>query len=208
MIATQASIGFALGLAGSLHCLGMCGPMAMAVGMSGGQVAYHLGRVATYSLLGGIAGALGAAISGLARYENAAAVLAGLVMIAGAIGTARRPVNLQLTNIQKRSGRFLLSPLLRHKLTFGLMMGFLPCGMVYAALLAAAGSGNWAGGAVTMAAFGVVTTGPLLAASTLVGPRIRQWAPRLTPVAMALMGVVLLWRGLATVGMASHVHHH
>lgn len=205
---THAGIGFTLGLAGSLHCLGMCGPMALAVGATGGQAPYHAGRIVTYSLLGAIAGALGGAISAFTRYQNAAAVVAGAAMILAAIYAGRRPLPIPLTNIQKRSGRLLLSPLLHHKLGFGLMMGLLPCGMIYAALLAAAGAGNWAAGAATMAAFGIATTGPLLAASLLAGPRLRQWAPRLTPLALALLGVVMLWRGLMPGGMAGHVHHH
>lgn len=216
MIAAAAGIGFALGLAGSLHCLGMCGPLAVAVGLNAprpiaSQLIYHTGRVATYSALGALAGAAGSALSDLARYEKAAAILTGLLMIAAAIIERLRRSPVPFVSIGSKPGRMLLSPRLRHKFATGLMMGLLPCGMVYAALLAAAGAGGPLQGAITMFAFGAATSAPLAAAglgTAALSPKVRQWGPKLAPAAVALVGALLIWRGLSPGEMAGHVHHH
>ena len=81
------SINFALGLAGSLHCVQMCGPIVLSFGLplanwarprqAAGHILYHSGRIATYSLLGAVAGTFGNTLSALAPYQNAASLTAG-----------------------------------------------------------------------------------------------------------------------------------
>lgn len=209
MIATQASIGFALGLAGSLHCLGMCGPMAMAAGVTGNSRFYHLGRLITYSTLGALAAIAGSLLSHLTHYQQTATLLAGLLMlIVALVGPVSDRSNANLTQIQRKTASFLTSSFWTHKLTFGLAMGLLPCGMIYTALLAAAATTQPLAGAVTLASFWAATTIPLVFASTLAPTSLRKWAPTLTPLAMAILGLILVWRGLAPVTSAPNVHHH
>ena len=86
------------------------------------------------------------------------------------------------------------------KFRLGLMLGFLPCGVLYAALLKAMESAGIASGALTMLAFGLGTSAALFglgAASSLV--RLPRWLP---PAAVMITGAVLLWRGLS----APHCH--
>ncbi|MDX1980009.1 MAG: sulfite exporter TauE/SafE family protein [Bryobacteraceae bacterium] len=230
MIENAAGIGFALGLAGSLHCASMCGPIVLAVGMpvSGASRlrrlllhgAYHLGRVATYALLGMAAGWLGSGVSmlgGLARLENAAALVSGGLMVITAlvmVGSLRRPGLVEIGPapwLTRASARLLQSVSPLRKAGLGLMMGLLPCGMVYAALLGAAASANALDGAVMMAAFGAATALPLLGiglVSSALGGTLRKWSPKLTPAAIAVLGVILIWRGLNPPEVAAHVHHH
>jgi hypothetical protein len=227
MIPLGAGIGFALGLAGGLHCAGMCGPIVLAMDAPVGGVgarrrlllhaAYHAGRVVTYALLGLAAGALGGVVSWLARWESAAALVSGVLMLATAIfmaGALRRPQLVQIGPaawLTRGAAGMMQSPSPLRKLWMGLMMGWLPCGMVYAALLAAASTAGAIEGAVLMAEFGVATSLPLLAiglASTALGAPVRRWSPKLAPLAIALLGAVLIWRGLNSAGVAPHVHHH
>lgn len=216
MMEAAAGMGFVLGLAGSLHCVGMCGPLALAVGWNAprpvaAQVLYHLGRVVTYAVLGAVAGLAGGFVSDLARYEKAGALVAGALMIVAAVFQAK-PQAVPLVAIKgaaEAARKLKLAP--HRRFLSGLMMGLLPCGMVYAALLAAAGAGGWMAGAAAMAGFGLATSLPLAAVGLGAGvlsPKTRQWGPRLAPVAMVLLGVLLIWRGLAPVTTATHVHHH
>jgi hypothetical protein len=227
MIPLGAGIGFALGLAGGLHCAGMCGPIVLAMdvpvrGVGAGRrlrlhAAYHAGRIATYSLLGLAAGSLGGAASSLARWESMAALVSGILMLVTAIlmvGAWRRPDLVQIgpaSWLTRGAGKLIQSPSPLRKLWMGLMMGWLPCGMVYAALLAAASTAGAIEGALLMAAFGVATSLPLLAiglASTALGASVRRWSPKLAPLAIAVLGAILIWRGLNSAGVAPHVHHH
>src|SRR6185369_7123795 len=82
----------------------------------------------------------------------------------------------------------------------GLLLGFLPCGLVYAPLMAAAASGGPGLGAATMAALGLGTLPMLLAlgtASSAVSGTLRSAMLRLAGLAVALMGAAGLWRALA-----------
>jgi sulfite exporter TauE/SafE len=79
------------------------------------------------------------------------------------------------------------------------MLGFLPCGLIYAALLKALEAGGAWAGALTMLAFGLGTAGALAGigvVSSLAGPRLGRWSNRVAAVAVMLFGAILLWRGL------------
>jgi sulfite exporter TauE/SafE len=91
------------------------------------------------------------------------------------------------------------------------VLGFLPCGLVYAALLKAVETGTALAGALTMLAFGLGTAGALLTmglASSMVGLRLGRWSSILSAASIALMGAILLWRGLSGApAPMGHVHH-
>ncbi len=94
--------------------------------------------------------------------------------------------------------RLLLAP--GGKLLLGLTLGFLPCGLVYAALLKAMESASPVSGALTMLAFGSGTAVALLsmgALSSFAGLRLGSWSNRLAAVSVMIFGAILLWRGLA-----------
>jgi len=198
-----------LGLGGSLHCVGMCGPLMLRIGAGQGATgawAYQGGRVLTYGYLGAAVGLLGAGAQSLlagARLQQMLSVTAGVLMIAltvltltgrhlntGNLGGLRPWVQRQLGRLM--SGR----PTPLRSLGMGMLNGLLPCGLVYAALAGALGAGSPAGGVLYMLLFGLGTTPALLALMTfgtkLGGPRYR---PALRVLTLAA-GLLLVVRGL------------
>lgn len=179
---------FLVGLLGSTHCLGMCGGIVSALTFSLKDdirrapwslapylLAYNAGRIASYTVAGAVLGALGAGVFGLAP-SGATRWLVKLVtggfMIALGLYLAGWWPGLQILEkwggpVWKRIeplGRRLLPvdhPL--KALAFGLVWGWLPCGMVYAVLAWALASGSAGQGALLMLAFGIGTLPMLLA---------------------------------------------
>ena len=205
---------FVLGLAGSLHCVQMCGPIVLAFSFPlhgrdavRAHLGYNAGRILTYAFLGALAGAVGGGIGMLGRLAGLASgarIFAGTAMIVAGILMVGLLPSSGLVTIQQHGvtarfrgfiGRRLLAP--TGKFTLGLTLGFLPCGLVYAALLKAVDSGSALWGAATMLAFGAGTAVALLslgAASSFV--RFPRWSNRLAAVFMMLAGALLVWRGL------------
>lgn len=176
---------FLAGLAGgALHCAGMCGPFVLGQVMatadatpssgygewrrlSGAALApYHLGRATTYTLLGGIAGgatALFAATTGFAWLSSLFLAIAALLLIAQAAGLAvgrTTPWSAALSRLAAPLSRT-RHPAGRYGL--GVLLGFLPCGLLYGALAAAAGTGSVAEGALAMSGFALGTVPALVA---------------------------------------------
>ncbi|MGD0364208.1 MAG: sulfite exporter TauE/SafE family protein [Bryobacteraceae bacterium] len=223
---------FALGLVSGIHCVQMCGPIVLSYSLPlAGGVApraklawahfwYNLGRVTTYTALGGLAGAAGGAIGLTARLAGIAhggRIAAGVAMIAAGIyltGFVRRADLIRIDSpgiaarLARAGKRFMLSIRPTSKFRLGLVLGFLPCGLVYAALLKAVDAGSALGGAAAMLAFGSGTSLALGAtglASTSFGWRLGRWSNALAGAGMVFAGALLIWMGL---GPAGHVHHH
>jgi sulfite exporter TauE/SafE len=212
---------FTLGLAGSVHCLGMCGGIAAAAGTrtqsagSGAGAAlagltFNLGRIASYVLLGLAVGAIvGAAVSQIPVRPFAVALraLAGLLMFVMGLSllTGRDLLSLERAGgrlwgrLRPLAGRALaLPPALRFG-ALGLLWGFLPCGLVYSALALSASSGSMPAGGATMLAFGLGTL-PAMLAVTLAGSAFTRrlsslWTRR---VAGVLMIVFAFWTAFGT----------
>ncbi|TWT66836.1 hypothetical protein Pla123a_45340 [Posidoniimonas polymericola] len=202
-------------LLGSLHCAGMCGPfVAFAVNDSGDtpqtrlHLAYHLGRLATYMLLGAAAGAAGALVdltstlAGLQPLAMAAAgglmVLFGLLELARVAGLRLRhtkPPAVWVKTVQAGQRVALTLPPVRRALAIGLLTTLLPCGWLYAFAITAAGTGQPLAGAVVMAVFWVGTLPMLIslgmglrAAMGVLGSRM----PAITAAALIGVGVFTL----------------
>ncbi len=212
---------FTLGLAGSVHCLGMCGGIAAAAGTRTQSVgssaraalaglAFNAGRVASYALLGLIVGAIvGAAVSQVPVRPFAVALrgLAGVLMFFMGLSllTGRDLLSLERAGgrlwnrLRPLAGRALaLPPTLRFG-ALGLLWGFLPCGLVYSALALSAASGSALAGGATMLAFGLGTL-PAMLAVTLAGTAITRrlsglWTRR---AAGLLMIVFAFWTAFGT----------
>lgn len=222
---------FVLGLVSSVHCVQMCGPIVLSYSLplakAGGRkqmflahAAYNLGRIATYAALGAVAGLAGGAlnlVSRLAGIANGARICAGLALILMAIILAGLLPQSRLVQIRPASvfsrgiGRILLAPSPLSKLRLGLMMGFLPCGLVYAALLKSVETGTAASGALTMVAFGAGTAIALASfgiISSTAGMKLGRWSTALSAASVAVMGVFLIWSGVGGGPMGSHAHHH
>lgn len=231
MTALEFSIPFGLGLVSSLHCAQMCGPIVLAYSMplapGGGRalsahVSYNAGRLATYSLLGAAAGAVGqgfTAAGRLAGIQSAAAIVAGAAMIVAGILMSGMLARTSLVRIggavpgvfTRTAGRLLRSGSGTSKLALGLLAGFLPCGLIYAALLKAVEAGSAAQGALSMLGFGLGTTAALLAIgifSSAITSRFGRHANRLAAAGIVALGVVLLWRGVMPMFASGTECHH
>jgi hypothetical protein len=203
---------------GVSHCLGMCGPIMMAVSMraKGGSVfpslaLYHSGRILTYSLLGGIMGFLGSAAAVTAFMMGLKpAILFGagiLIIFMGLAMTGLIP-GIRFFSKDPGGGEFFTGKIWssvrgKQPLSFfvlGLLLGFLPCGPVYVALAAAAGSGAGGGGAFhgmisgvgVMACFGLGTTPALFLLGKLSALKVlanRVLIYRIAGVIVILSGV-------------------
>ncbi len=177
-----------MGFFGSPHCLGMCGGLVTAFGLSMKDVSpakrralvatYHLGRLTSYALLGLIAGLIGITVlKPLMMSNSTPRILLGLVLVFVGVTMLGAPF---LTKLERFGMRFwqYLSPL-RQKvfplntfpraLTAGLLWGFLPCGLVYGALLIAVVAHNPLSGAALMFVFGLGTIPMLVATHETVG---------------------------------------
>ncbi|UYN98020.1 MAG: sulfite exporter TauE/SafE family protein [Enhydrobacter sp.] len=207
---------FLIGLAGSVvHCVGMCGPFVLGQVVAGAGAArtrygewqrladatllpYHLGRATTYTALGAIAGAttaLFAASPSFAWLTAALLALAAALLIVQSLGLAALP-GVPWTIALSRFARPLTEARgLPARYALGVVLGFLPCGLLYGAIAAAAGTGSAAEGAVAMAAFALGTV-PALVAVGWGGLMLRRrlgsiarWVA--TPLLLANAGLLL-----------------
>ncbi len=202
---------FLLGFAGSAHCAGMCGPLALALPAGGdgrstfitGRLLYNTGRILTYALMGACFGLLGQGfvIAGLQRWVSlffGALILIGL--FASPRFTRAVPVTRAVNWLKSRLGNWLQRRTLGSLLGIGLLNGLLPCGLVYVACAGAATMGNFWQGIEYMLAFGFGTL-PLMLAISLAGTKLqfalRFKLQRLIPVSLAIVGALLVLRGLA-----------
>lgn len=202
---------FLLGLAGSAHCAGMCGPLALALprgtvagwwGHAAGRLAYNLGRVVTYGALGWVFGWVGRslALAGVQRWVSiglGGALLAG-VFLSGRAGL-RWPNVMALPVVRRWFGRLWRSPGVGAFILLGGLNGLLPCGLVYAACAGAAVSGGGLAGVEYMMVFGLGTV-PMMLGLALAGGAVqvplRARLQKAIPVCLGLMGVLLIVRGL------------
>lgn len=203
-----------LGLMGSLHCVGMCGPLALALPRApssrlaflGGRILYNSGRVVTYAAMGAIFGILGQSLL-LAGWQRGLSIAAGLLILAylAAPWLSRGRWNIEavalraLAPIQRTLGQRLRQPGHGSLFTVGLLNGLLPCGLVYVALAGAAATGDAIGGARFMALFGIGTI-PMMLGVSLAGPSLhgalRGKFQRVVPLALGTLAVLFILRGM------------
>jgi sulfite exporter TauE/SafE len=202
-----------LGLMGSLHCLGMCGPLALALPVNrlgghktdwrfwGGHLLYNAGRIGTYAALGAVLGGLGWAIAATG-WQQALSVTTGVVLLIILAYQTSAPLQwapLQQLSmwVQRAFGRLLgAQPGAGVYLALGMANGLLPCGLVYVALTISLWAGTAPGGALYMALFGLGTLPMMLLAgsiSRLMRPAYAHGLLRVVGFAVALL---LIARGL------------
>lgn len=157
---------FILGLAGSLHCVGMCSPLAYAVTARGGtvlvnKILYNVGRILMYCVLGAIVSTVGGMLPSIVQYTIS--VLLGItLLIIGISGSNfRAPVLAPLirftTFLKNLFSNFLRSKKYSSVFMVGVLNGLLPCGLTFLALTTCVTLYNSVGGFVFMAAFGAGT---------------------------------------------------
>ncbi len=203
---------FLLGFLGSGHCIGMCGPLAVAfpgqAGRFSAHVYYHGGRVLTYVIVGVVMGALGGGWgamaqatglpAGLARIQVWLSLLVSLVLLLlGLIRLGILPEPKWLwpdpaPTAGRRAALFRGARAGRSTALFftGLLMGTLPCGLSYAAFIRALAAGGWVQGGIQTLAFGLGTVPGLLLVGTAAQGLLRRHRRLSDAVAGVLMVVM------------------
>lgn len=203
-----------LGLASGFHCLGMCGPIAISLGLSKKKrfnfylknLTYQLGRIVTYSLLGIVLGIIGEGFS-MAGIQSWLTIISGILMILMALFSFKNLsfesklsfLSQFLLKIKMNLGIFMTKTGYLSRFLTGVLNGLLPCGMVYMALTASLTSGGlWQGG-LFMTLFGLGTL-PFMFLAVLFGnmltASIRNSFLKIIPIIMIVLGSLFILRGL------------
>ncbi|MCK9452782.1 MAG: sulfite exporter TauE/SafE family protein [Bacteroidales bacterium] len=204
-----------IGLIGSIHCIGMCGPIAVALpvgnrsttGKFVGVILYNLGRSVTYGVLGALFGLLGKGIE-MAGFQQWASIILGVVMILSVLfpflfhgkisvdqllsGYAARLIS----NFRKLFGKTSYKNLA----VIGLLNGLLPCGLVYVAVAGAINTNSVANGIAFMFVFGLGTIPVMMSVTMLgsiIGLRFRKQLNKVIPVFIVALGILFILRGLS-----------
>lgn len=204
---------FSLGLFGSLHCAGMCGPIAMALPLSmkektsilAQSLIYNFGRIASYMLMGLIMGLLGwgALVAGYQKYLSVGmgSILVIFAFMSASLESAfvsLKPVASFYAMIKTRLSRLIQKNSYSASMQLGFLNGFLPCGMVYIALAGALASNGLGEGATYMGLFGLGTL-PMMTGLVLISNINRNLIlklRKLLPSVMLIFGLLLIKRGL------------
>ena len=221
----------AFGFVSSLHCVQMCGPLVLTYSVAantdaarrsllGLHLAYNSGRTLTYMLLGALAGLAGGTMSfvgRLAGFENIAAIVAGVAMVIVALALFGLSPGMKgwrgfalPSRLLRPAGKLISSRSVASKFLLGLLMGFLPCGLIYAALMKAIGTATPVGGALTLLAFGLGTSVALVVVglgSSAATRKLARWGTTVSAISVLVMGVLLIARG-AMAGPATHCYMH
>jgi hypothetical protein len=202
-------------LIGFGHCVGMCSPFVLFVSRryvrpDGGRAAvvaaqawYTAGRIVTYAVLGGAAGAFGGVLQlagALVGVQRAATIVAGAVLVVWALVALSDLVPRLETggNLFARIAGALKGRVPGHPFATGLFLGLLPCGPLYSAFIAAGARGGAMEGAAALALFGVGTAPALLGVSVAddLLARNRALVNRLSQIFLLAMGIWFLWTGI------------
>ena len=205
---------FVLGLLGSFHCLGMCGPIAFVLPVDKsswsktltGTFLYHFGRLLSYGLIGFLFGLLGKGLY-LAGFQQRLSILVGAVMILLVlIPTAQlnrfsvsRPLYRIIGTVKAKLGLYLRKTSLKALFSIGFFNGFLPCGLVYMALLGSVSTGDALLGSLYMILFGLGTV-PLMTAAIYLGNFLkisaRKRIQKAIPIFVIIIGLLFILRGM------------
>jgi uncharacterized protein len=204
-----------IGLIGSFHCIGMCGPIAVALPVgdrslyarTSGALLYNLGRTLTYGVLGAIFGLLGKGIE-MAGFQQWASIIIGMVMIISVVFPFLFRDGINIEKIMFGGAARLIGrlKLLFAKQSFanlffiGLLNGLLPCGLVYVAVAGAINTNDITMGVLYMLIFGLGTT-PIMLSVTMLGNVIsqsfRKKMNRIIPAFIIFLGILFILRGLS-----------
>jgi len=192
----------------------MCGPIAFALPVNKnnkletvfGTGLYHLGRVLSYSLIGLLFGLLGKGLY-LAGFQQRLSILIGIIMILLVLIPSRmlnkfsfsRPLYVIIAKVKTKLGLYLKKSSFQALFSIGFFNGFLPCGLVYMALLGAISTGELMDGAIYMAVFGLGTI-PLMTGAVYLGNflkiSVRNKIQKAIPIFVVIIGLLFILRGL------------
>ncbi len=202
------------GLISSLHCIGMCGPIAMMLPVNGSNptqkvlqiIIYHLGRISAYASLGLIFGLLGRGFY-MAGIQQQLSIAVGILMIVIVVVPEKefmkynfsKPVYRLLSKVKNHLGNQFKRKSPDALFTIGLLNGFLPCGLVYAALFGAIAMQNLTLSISYMILYGIGTI-PMMSAvvylSNLISIPVRNKLQKIIPIVAVFIGIMFIFRGL------------
>jgi len=203
-----------LGLLGSLHCVGMCGPIAFMLPVDRSnsfkkvsQIGmYHFGRLLAYSIIGLVFGLVGKSLY-IFGIQQQLSIIIGVLMIVvvllphKTIGkyNLSKPLYKIISKVKTGLGKALKKKTADTFLTIGFLNGFLPCGLVYMAVFGAVATGSLLEGSLYMILFGVGTI-PLMTSAIYLGKflnsTIKQRIQKAIPVFVVIIGLLFILRGL------------
>lgn len=203
-----------LGLLGSLHCVGMCGPIAFMLPVDRSnsikkvsQISvYHLGRLLAYSLIGLVFGLVGKSLY-IFGMQQQLSIAIGILMIVVVIipyqtlskYNLSKPLHRLISKVKSNLGKALQKKSADTFLTIGFLNGFLPCGLVYMAVFGSVATANLLEGATYMILFGIGTI-PLMTSAIYLGKflnsTVKQRIQKAIPVFVVIIGVLFILRGL------------
>jgi uncharacterized protein len=211
MLSATIIAGFTLGLFGSLHCVGMCGPLALALPASHAgrnkhitaSVFYNAGRVATYSVLGLLFGLIGKSFSFIG-YQQLFSITIGSIMLMITVlhfGFRQTYQPQWFRDFTWKIQSVIATSLQHNHNSFftGMANGLLPCGMVYAAIAGALVSKSLTASVLFMASFGAATVPAMLLLmlfGTSMSLHMRIKLRKLMPYVMCMVAALLILRGM------------
>ena len=203
-----------LGFLGSFHCVGMCGPIALALPVDHshpakrilGTLSYNLGRIITYGAMGALFGLLGKGFV-MAGYQQWLSIGLGVAILVGVLWPKSfststpllQPLYKVVAIIKQTLGGLFRKKSMESLLFIGLLNGLLPCGLVYMGVAGAIATGSPMQGALFMMAFGLGTAPAMLSVTLLSGSITLQWRNNIrkaVPVVVSTMAILLILRGL------------
>ncbi len=203
-----------IGFVGSMHCIGMCGPIALALPVHGksaftrvaGPLLYNTGRVLTYFVLGMVFGLLGKGFV-IGGYQQWLSIIMGvtvlvIVLLPASVKTRLSMINViapAIAKVKSLLGSFLKQRTAGSLFVIGVLNGLLPCGLVYLAVAGAIATGDVLKSGMFMAVFGLGTIPAMLfvtMAKTIVSVNIRGKISKAIPVFTVVMACLLILRGL------------
>ncbi len=203
-----------LGLLGSFHCVGMCGPIALALPVHHHNntqkflkiVLYHLGRIISYGTIGYLFGLLGRGLY-LSGFQQRLSILIGIFMIAYVIIPIKylnkfkvsQPLYAVINKVKRSMGKQFQEKSNKALFTIGILNGFLPCGMIYLALVGAIETATPAEGFLYMIMYGLGTI-PLMTVllyfKDFISVSFRNKIQKAIPIFVTIIGILFILRGL------------
>jgi hypothetical protein len=204
-----------IGLIGSLHCAGMCGPIAIALPLAkeswlkkiSGGLLYNFGRILTYGVLGGLFGLLGRGIK-LAGLQQWASIAIGIIMILSVLFPFIFREKIKIDSLfsgyaSRLTGGFrklFTRDSLGSLFMVGLLNGLLPCGLVYVAIAGAINTNDVLKGVAFMMLFGLGTAPMLLGislAGNMIGMGLKKRISKVVPAFIVMLGIIFILRGMS-----------
>ncbi len=204
---------FILGLVGNFHCLGMCGPIALAIPLKDNSTStrllsiliYNSGRIFTYTLLGALIGFIGKGVFLMGFQQKLSIILGAAIIIYAIFIIVKRKSSLlnnllatKFYRLKNAMGSFLRKKSYDANLLLGLLNGLLPCGMIYIALAGALASESVFSSAAFMLFFGLGTLPVMMIlpwVATYISSNVRIRLNKIIPYTLLVFGLLLILRG-------------